>query len=605
MINPLPKASPRMLALAEDYFSFLARSMPVCCLSDEFHFMPRVELARFHKERTDCLARDFLEELCGKVKAWKAQVETFVEDEDPGLANLLGQSMDSLVMHWETLGLWKRDPGLYLKVAFIGLDQALSWPLEGGEEKSDLYRARLDGIARLLSWGMDQLDEVPQPAREAALDMVDTCRTFLSRVVEERAKEEGLPRGDLVQKEQGALESLDRFQGFLNGMRSPAGFSPGAELFQEILGRGFGWTGDVEEAGEILAQEAADKEGELADLAGEIDPHQDWRAIYGSTGLPEKAYGDTVSLYREEVERLESFIGRLNILSMPPKGSVRVEPTPPYLQPIRATASYSAPPFLDDRVREGCFFVQVVGAEKSLEEGRRRFETVHREYRYLTAHETYPGHHALDWARLCQRDPIRRRIESALFYEGWACYAEQLVDELGYHPDPRQRLIRLKRDLWRAVRGRLDVDLHIGAISLEQGAERLEALGYAPRDAWKQARRITLTPGYQLCYTLGKHHFLDLRRRHVPPLPLADFHAIVFGSGQVPFVYLARILHETSKHPDRDSSWPGGENGDLYRSSLRVEPGESRGLGLSTDHAGDRQGMLGAGEIPVRGRTRA
>jgi len=90
------------------------------------------------------------------------------------------------------------------------------------------------------------------------------------------------------------------------------------------------------------------------------------------------------------------------------------------------------------------------------------------------------------------------------------------------------------------------VDLHIGAISLEQGAERLEALGYAPRDAWKQARRITLTPGYQLCYTLGKHHFLDLRRRCVPPLSIADFHAIVLGSGQVPFACLEQTLDSST-----------------------------------------------------------
>jgi hypothetical protein len=52
-----------MLALAEEYFSLLARALPVCCLSDEFHFMPRVDLARFHQEQTDCLEKEFLEEL--------------------------------------------------------------------------------------------------------------------------------------------------------------------------------------------------------------------------------------------------------------------------------------------------------------------------------------------------------------------------------------------------------------------------------------------------------------------------------------------------------------------------------------------------------------
>jgi uncharacterized protein (DUF885 family) len=289
-------------------------------------------------------------------------------------------------------------------------------------------------------------------------------------------------------------------------------------------------------------QEASDKERALEQLAGTIDPNKEWRAIYDETGLPEKAYAETVALYSEEVGRLELFFGRQGILPMPPKGSVRVEPTPAYLQPIRATASYSAPPYLDDRIREGSFFVQVFGEEGSSEQGRRRLESVHREYRYLSAHETYPGHHLLDWSRLCRPDPIRRRIESALFYEGWACYAEQLVDELGYEPNPRQHLIRIKRDLWRAVRGRLDLELHIGALSLEQGAARLEALGYAPEDAKKQARRITLTPGYQLCYTLGKHRFLDLRRRHVPPLSLKNFHAVVLGSGQAPFACLDQTL---------------------------------------------------------------
>jgi hypothetical protein len=510
--------------------------------------MPRVALARFHAEQTDCLDREFLQGACSRVRAWRSEMEAFAGEEDPCLVGLLGLSMDAFIVHWDALGLWKRDPGLYLKVAFIGLDQALSWPFESAEEKSTLYRARLDAIPRLLSWGMAQLDEVPQPAGEAALDMVGTCRDFLSRVGEERKKDPGLSGRDLEQKEQAALEALERFQAFLRRLHGPTGFTPGAGLFQEILGRGYGWRGEIDEALEVVRKEALEKERALARLAGTIDPNKDWRSVYEGTALPEKAYDEPLSLYREEVQRLETFFSRQGVLPMPPGGSVRVEATPAYLQPIRATASYSAPPFLDDRVREGSFFVQVSDDQGPSEEGRRRLESVHREYRYLTAHETSPGHHLLDWSRLCRPDPIRQWVESALFYEGWACYAEQLVDELGYEPDPRQHLIRIKRDLWRAVRGRLDLELHVGTISLEQGAKRLEAMGYAPRDAGKQARRITLTPGYQLCYTLGKHGLLDLRRRYVPPLSLEDFHALVLGSGQVPFDCLEQVL---------DSSAPG------------------------------------------------
>jgi hypothetical protein len=546
MDKSLPEPSRRLLALSEEYFSFLARSLPVCCLSDEFHFMPRVDLARFHKEETDCLDREFLEGALSRVKAWRADLDTFSAEEDPCLAGLLGQSMDAFLVHWETLRLWKRDPGLYLKVAFIGLDQALSWPFENEEERKALYRARLDAITRLLSWGVEQLGEVPRPAGEASLDMVGTCRDFLSRIAEERSKDPGLSGKELPGKERAAFEELERFERFLQGLGCTEGFTPGPGLFLEILDRGFGWKGEINEALEILRQEATDKEQTLARLAGTIDPSKEWRAIYDGTALPDRAYDEPLSLYRNEVERLGAFFGRQGVVPMPPEGSVRVEATPSYLQPIRATASYSAPPFIDERVREGCFFVQVVDDQGPSEEGRRRLESVHREYRYLTAHETCPGHHLLDWFRLSQPDPIRRWIESALYYEGWACYAEQLVDELGYDPDPRQHLIRLKRDLWRAVRGRLDLELHVGTISLEQGAERLEALGYTPRDARKQARRVTLTPGYQLCYTLGKRGVLDLRRRCVPPLSLEGFHASLLGSGQVPFACLEQALDSTS-----------------------------------------------------------
>ncbi len=550
MVKPVPKPCARLLALSEEYFSLLARSLPVCCLSDEFHFMPRVETARFHREATDRLERAFLEEACAKVKEWKAGLRAFAEEEDPALVGLLEQSMDAFLLHWETLGLWKRDPNLYLKVAFIGLDQALSRPLEEEEEKGVLYRTRLDAIGRLLDRGREQLEDVPQPAREAALDMVGTCRDFLSRAAEQRKRDPGLSGGDLPRKERAAFEALERFQGFLQEAEGPAAFTPGTGLFQEILDRGFGWRGTTDGALEILRQEASEKEDALARLAVGIDPNKPWRAIYEDMALPEGAYGDAVGLYRKEVQRLEAFFAGRKILPMPPPGSVRVEATPVYLQPIRATASYSAPPFVDERARGGCFFVQVFGEEGTSEQGRRRLESVHREYRYLTAHETCPGHHLLDWSRLRRSDPIRRRIESPLYYEGWACYAEQLVDELGYDPDPRQHLVRVKRELWRAVRGMLDLELHVGSITLERGVERLRALGFVSPDAAKQARRITLTPGYQLCYTLGKQGFLDLRRRHVPPLSLKDFHTIVLGSGQAPFECLDASL---------DASAPGRE----------------------------------------------
>ncbi len=551
-------------SLAESYFTLLARSLPVCCLSDEFHYMPRAESARFHLSRTDRLEKEHLLEICGKVRAMKSALGSPPGAGDGTRTGLLRQNMEGFLQHVDTLRVWERDPALYLKVAWIGLDLALRLPGFGTEERADLFRARLRAVQPLLVWGERQLSRVPGTAREASLEMVAACRDFLKRI----GSGNGSPRadgkggrttaaggfagaflqgvenqklGDAMRRESvEALEALDRFERFVRETGGPAVWFTGREMFREVLQRGYGWEGGLREAREILDGEAAGVEADLKALARRIEPGTDWNALYRRAGLPTGAYRDPVSLYRDEMKRLESFFRGLGVLPVPPPGSAHVETTPSYLEPVRATASYSAPPYPEAVSGGGRFFV--MGIKSGLPEGDRvsLLDSLHRDYRYLTAHETVPGHHLLDWARLHLEDPVRRQIESAFFYEGWACYAEQLVDECGFDPRPIQQLIRKRRELWRAVRGRLDAGLQTGEITVEQAAESLQAVGSGSMQARKQARRITLTPGYQLCYTLGKHGFQDLRRRFVPPMTLKAFHETVLSSGQAPFPCLER-----------------------------------------------------------------
>ncbi|MBW2027715.1 MAG: DUF885 family protein [Deltaproteobacteria bacterium] len=115
-----------------------------------------------------------------------------------------------------------------------------------------------------------------------------------------------------------------------------------------------------------------------------------------------------------------------------------------------------------------------------------------------------PGHHLLDSFRIHHPNPIRRQIESPLFYEGWACYGEQLLDEFGYTKDPLHVRTGLKRRLWRILRAKLDIELHTGRTDSKRSAQGLVALGYSPDRALRQVKRFSLTPGYQLCYFQGK-----------------------------------------------------------------------------------------------------
>jgi uncharacterized protein (DUF885 family) len=136
-------------------------------------------------------------------------------------------------------------------------------------------------------------------------------------------------------------------------------------------------------------------------------------------------------------------------------------------------------------------------------------------------------------------------VESALFYEGWACYSEQLLDEFGYTNQPRQQLVQLKRQLWRALRAVLDVKLQTERIGVMEAARQIENLGFSPERAQRQVRRFALTPGYQSCYFLGSHEILRLRNEFASRTGLKLFHDNLLEGGEIPFCLVERRLQET------------------------------------------------------------
>jgi uncharacterized protein (DUF885 family) len=153
----------------------------------------------------------------------------------------------------------------------------------------------------------------------------------------------------------------------------------------------------------------------------------------------------------------------------------------------------------------------------------------------LTAHETIPGHHFLDALRRNLKNPIRRQIESPLFYEGWASYAESMLIEYGYLDDPLERLVSAKRNLWRSARCQIDVGLTIGKLSENTAVDLLKTCGFAAAEASRQLDRFRLNPGYQLCYCYGSHEFKQLKKKYSHFLKGKDFYSFLLEGGELPF----------------------------------------------------------------------
>jgi uncharacterized protein (DUF885 family) len=216
--------------------------------------------------------------------------------------------------------------------------------------------------------------------------------------------------------------------------------------------------------------------------------------------------------------------------ALPRHCPVTVTPIPDYMLPVRSSAAFSAAP--GHPARGGTFFIadNAIGG------------TVPADYRLLTAHETYPGHHLLDTSRWNLDRPVRRHLEFPLFYEGWASFSEELLFDTGFFNGPIDALLMAKRRFGRALRGRVDFNIHMRHQNLTQAAEFLSNHGLDPNLARAMVERYILKPGYQLAYTIGRRRFRRLYDQFPSSNKAVDFARFVLSQGEIEFDQLETIL---------------------------------------------------------------
>lgn len=445
---------------------------------------------------------------------------------------ILRQSMESFISEFDDREVWRNDPTLYVKIPLFAMDQVVSRRDLTPEHLKANFSSLLGQIPSFLTLASKNLHSPSkislQVARNMAQDAIHFHYHDIRGFIEERMGED---KG-LIAKNRAVLEAWERYKGELVQLPSSKSFAIGEEGLKKILTLSLSCPkspGEILEIAQFAFQETREK---LQELARKIDSRKTWKQIIYEGLLSVSSPGEVLQLYQEEVKRLRRFFFSQDIMTFPSGEKLTLLETPSYLQSLRATASYKAP-LTGDTEGHGIFYITP---------GKEDLELMSGHCPYLSAHETYPGHHILDHLRIHHPNPIRRQIESPLFYEGWACYAEQLLDELGYVQDPRQQLVQLKRQLWRTLRAILDVRLQTGRMTLDQAAEEIKALGFSPRRAQRQVRRFCLTPGYQLCYFMGSYEIIRLREQFSSLIGVRRFHDMLLGGGEIPFPLVERRL---------------------------------------------------------------
>jgi len=514
-------------SIAREYFEYLGTNLPQQCASDEFYFLPRAEAACRCLHLLDDLNADRIEDHVQYVKKLLRELpQKKVDDLETEIDHtLLVQSMNGFLFEFDILKVWRIDPTLYIKIPHLAIDQILSQEdSSNGSIRLDLLNI-LQQISPFLDRAVINLDKPSMISLEVSLEMVDDAISFHERDIPAFVAVKFGRDEELIKANRGVLTAWNHFKERLSELAFKNTFAVGEEKLGAILTKVLNIPFSHSDILGVAQEEYKKTYEKMRDLSKTIDPNHNWQDIIYKA-LPQNISDDgLLELFKKQVRDLRDFFYTHEKITFPAGEKVRVIRTPVYLQSLRATASYRAPLTGKDS-GYGIFY---------LTPGKEDLELIAGHCPYLSAHETYPGHHLLDHFRLHHDSPIRRQFESPIFYEGWASYAELVLDDLDYIQDPRTRLIGLKRQLWRHLRAQLDVELQTNRITLDQAAERIEAIGYSPSRARRQVRRFCLTPGYQLCYSTGMLEILKLKEKYLSGLSFKSFHDIILQNGQIPF----------------------------------------------------------------------
>ena len=132
--------------------------------------------------------------------------------------------------------------------------------------------------------------------------------------------------------------------------------------------------------------------------------------------------------------------------------------------------------------------------------------------------------------------------------EGWACYATDLMDELGFL-SPLERVAEQQSRVRMLARAVVDIRLHSHLFSYSEAvAFYRDTVGMSDDAANGEATKNSMFPATALMYWLGTQGILSLREtmraRRGAPFSLRAFHDDLLGWGSIPVPLVTRLLTE-------------------------------------------------------------
>ena len=167
------------------------------------------------------------------------------------------------------------------------------------------------------------------------------------------------------------------------------------------------------------------------------------------------------------------------------------------------------------------------------------------------------GHHVQNWnafraeSRIGKVAGVDASSRLSMFcagslVEGWACYATDLAEEIGFLT-PLETLAERQSRARMAARAVADVAIHTNEMTLDEAAAFYEReAGMTPAAARGEAVKNSMFPGAAMMYLFGTNAIHDLRRqiaaRDGDAFSLRAFHDRFLSYGAIPVAMIARAM---------------------------------------------------------------
>jgi uncharacterized protein (DUF885 family) len=452
------------------------------------------------------------------------------------------------------------NPSLYTGEAAFGVISLLRRPFAPIDQRLEAALARIQAIPALLAQAREQVCAAPVAWVERAADECVGLRKLLGEGIDHLIAEHGAPAQQLCRAADRAGAATAELQQHLEGElreRATEDYACGAEAFDRLVRRGHFLPMDVGEIERYAEDQLIEAEAYLSEYARDVGADT-WQAALGQLADLHPAAEGYYARYGELWDACRAAAERHALLTWPDY-PIRYLPRPAWARgaaPHLYFLFYHSPaPF--DRLPEVEYLVTPIEPEMAADEQERLLRANNDSVIKLNhvVHHGAIGHHVQNWHAFRAESRIGRiaavdcASRIAMFCggtmaEGWACYATDLMAEIGFLT-PLERFAERHTRLRMAARALADVRLHHGAWTLEQTAEFYQRrVGMAPAAARGEAVKNSMFPATALMYLMGTDAIHQLRRELAarPGFELRAFHDTLLSYGSIPVALIADAM---------------------------------------------------------------